>query len=129
MTARILVVEDDDKFAELLVRAFGRSGFDAVHRCTGDAALRALQAEPPFDAAVLDVMIPHPDGLEVCRHLRSLQSDVGIVAISARVGAEHRARARAAGADAFLAKPFRLQDLVLVTSELIARGIPAGARR
>ena len=116
----MLLVEDDHKFADLLVRAFAHVGIGTVHRSTGDTALHSLHRET-FGAAVLDVMIPHPDGLEVCRHLRSLDRNIGIVAISARSGAEHRNRARAAGADAFVPKPLSLRELVELTSALLDR--------
>lgn len=116
----MLVVEDDEKFARLLARAFERSGISTVHAGTGDAALRCVQHGLGLRAAVLDVMIPHPDGIEVCRHLRRLGPSLPLVAMSSRSGAEHRSRARAAGADAFFGKPFSLLDLVDLVEELSA---------
>ncbi len=115
----VLVVEDDPKFGALVTRAFARSGMRSVHLLSGDGALRAMRSGIPFCAAVLDVMIPHPDGIEVCRYLRRLGSDIPVVAISARSSSDDRARVRAAGADAFLAKPFALTDLVDLTAALL----------
>lgn len=117
----VLLAEDDPKFADLLVRVFAHAGIDTVHTSTGDQALRVMQSGTKFRAAVLDVMIPHPDGLEVCRHLQRLAPKVPVVAISARTGSQHRARALAAGADVFLEKPFALHDLLCVTANLITR--------
>ncbi|HEU5085104.1 MAG TPA: response regulator transcription factor [Acidimicrobiales bacterium] len=117
----VLVVEDDDKFAQLLERAFGRAGMATVHARTGDDALRCVLRGTSIRAAVLDVMIPHPDGIEVCRHLRRLDPTLPVVAISARSGSEHRSRARAAGADAFLGKPFPLRELVELIEALISQ--------
>lgn len=117
----VLVVEDDDKFAQLLARAFGRAGLATVLARTGDDALRCVHYGTGIRAAVLDVMIPHPDGIEVCRHLRRLDPTLPLVAISARTGSEHRSRARAAGADAFLGKPFPLQELVELIEALISQ--------
>lgn len=116
----VLLVEDDVKFALLVLRAFARAGLRVLHSQTGDAALHAVRSEGPFCAVVLDVMIPHPDGIEVCRHLRRMDAGVPVIAISARCGAEHRDRARAAGADAFLGKPFPLAELVQLTRTLVA---------
>lgn len=115
----VLVVEDDAKFAQLLARAFDRVGMPTLHASTGDAALQCVQHGVGIRAAVLDVMIPHPDGIEVCRHLRRLDPALPLVAISARSGFEHRARAQAAGADAFLGKPFPLRELVELIGRLI----------
>lgn len=109
------------KFAGLLVRVFAHAGIDTMHASTGDDALRLMQSGTRFRAAVLDVMLPHPDGLEVCRHLQRLAPEVPVVAISARTGSQHRARALAAGADVFLEKPFALHDLLCVTTDLITR--------
>lgn len=120
----VLLVEDDLKFAELLVRVFERSGLETMHTSTGDQALGIIQSGVDVQAAVLDVMIPHPDGLEVCRHLRRCAPGVPVIAVSARTGAQHRARALAAGAEVFLEKPFALRDLVSITTSLITRSLP-----
>ena len=77
---------------------------------SGDQALWAVTAHEPA-GLILDVMIPHPSGLEVCRHLRSDGYGGAIVVISARGNPDDRAAALRAGADAFLAKPFTLSDL------------------
>jgi CheY-like chemotaxis protein len=107
----VLIVEDDTKLSGLIVRMLNRAGFATTVAHTGDAALQAMLAHPPA-AAVVDIMIPHPDGLEVCRQFRRDGWHGPIVAISALNSPEHRLRAANAGADTFLAKPFRLTDLV-----------------
>jgi DNA-binding response OmpR family regulator len=119
----VLVVEDDAKFGDLVARALGRAGFGSVVADCGDAALRAMRIGPPMSAAVVDVMIPHPDGIEVCRHLRRRGWSIPVVAISARSSPTDRARVEAAGADAFLSKPFALADLIdLVRRLMFQRG-------
>jgi two-component system response regulator MprA len=117
---RILVVDDDDKLAGLLVRALERAGYACAVASSGDQALWGMAAQRP-DALVLDVMIPHPSGVEVCRHLRSAGFDGPIVMISARSNPDDRTTAMAAGADVFLAKPFPLADLVGCLTALAAR--------
>ncbi len=108
---RILLVEDDHKLGPLLGRYLTGLGNAVTLVATGDAALRELHDEPP-DFIVLDVMIPHPDGLEVCRYCRSHGWRGPIIAISALTGDEHAHRSLDAGADVFLAKPFGLRELV-----------------
>lgn len=117
----VLVVEDDEKLGELLARALGRAGLGTVLADSGDAALRALQVGVAVSILVVDVMIPHPDGIEVCRHLRRSGCTLPVIAISARSSPDDRARVREAGADAFLSKPFALADLVDTVAALLAR--------
>jgi CheY-like chemotaxis protein len=98
---RVLVVEDEPRMAAIIARHLERSGLvvDGI-ASTGDAALRLVGAGTA-SAAVVDVMIPHPDGLEVCRHLRHQGWRGPIVVISARADPASERRALAAGADAF----------------------------
>jgi DNA-binding response OmpR family regulator len=107
----VLIVEDDEKLAALIGRMLGRAGFDSIVTGTGDAALSAMREREP-NAAVLDVMIPHPDGIEVCRQFRRDGWTGPIIAISARNSPLDRERVMAAGADAFLSKPFHLSELI-----------------
>jgi len=114
----VLVVEDDHKLAGLLVRVLSRAGFEPLVAKTGDAALQAMRHGEPC-AAVVDIRIPHPDGIEVCRQFRRDRWRGPIVAISALNSTDNRTRAARAGADAFLAKPFPLADLVTVIEGLL----------
>ena len=107
----VLIVEDDDKLATLMGRMLGRAGYDCVLAPTGDEALRAMRDRTP-DAAIVDVMIPHPDGIEICRKFRRDGWEGPIIAISGRNSADDRRRTLDAGADTFLAKPFRLADVI-----------------
>jgi DNA-binding response OmpR family regulator len=115
----VLLVEDDEKFGVVLSRALERVGLDTATASTGDAALNAMRTLPEVSAVVLDVMIPHPDGIEVCRQLRRDGWRGPIVAISARTSSTDRARVNDAGADAFLPKPFRLTDLCETVASLL----------
>jgi DNA-binding response OmpR family regulator len=107
----VLVVDDDDKLSDVLARSLERSGFTCLTAASGDQALWDQLIHAP-DALVLDVMIPHPSGVEICGYLRARGFSGAIVMISARAQAEDRAAALRAGADAFLAKPFPLGLLV-----------------
>ncbi len=125
---RVLVVDDDVKLAGIVARALERAGYGCVVADSGDQALWAANAHHP-DALVLDVMIPHPSGVEVCRHLRVAGFAGPIVVISARSRTDDRAAARRAGADAFMAKPFALSDLVSSLDALVGRGAVGGDTR
>jgi DNA-binding response OmpR family regulator len=113
------VVDDDVKFAALVVRALARAGFACVTATSGAEALEWVAAVPP-DALVLDVMIPPPNGYEVCARLRADGWPHAIVMVSARHSPADVDLARRAGADEFLAKPFPLAHLVATVRRLTA---------
>jgi DNA-binding response OmpR family regulator len=115
----VLVVEDDPKMAALIQRALGHVDIDSRVARTGDEALWHLRQSPDIGALVLDVMIPHPDGIEVCRQARRDGHRGPIVMISARGGETHRVRALDAGADLFLSKPFPLTHLARTVARLV----------
>jgi DNA-binding response OmpR family regulator len=111
---RVLVADDEDDIRALVCLAVGRAG-GAVVRAVADgtAALAAARAELP-DLAVLDVSMPGATGLEVCTALRAEPSTAGIrvLLLSAGASRDDVARGLAAGADAYLAKPFQVSGLV-----------------
>lgn len=118
--AVVLVVDDDQKLVDVIGRYLSVAGYTCLHAGSGDQALwQVLEHDPT--AIVLDVMMPHPTGLEVCRHLRSTGYDGTIIVMTARDGPDERDAALRAGADHFLAKPFPLGALV----RLIEPGAPA----
>ncbi|MEO8698066.1 MAG: response regulator [Acidimicrobiales bacterium] len=116
--ASVLVVDDDEKLASVIVRFLGRAGYRCTTARSGDEALWALNRSTP-DAIVMDVMIPHPSGIEVCRHMRAEGFAGPIVVISARSTMGDRAAAARAGATRFLAKPFPLSELVSSLASMI----------
>jgi DNA-binding response OmpR family regulator len=108
---QVLVVDDDEKLAGVIVRALERAGFLCRVAASGDETLWAVQEHSP-DALVLDVMIPHPSGVETCGYLRRHGFVGPVIVISGRSHPDDRAAAARAGADRFLAKPFALSELV-----------------
>ena len=117
--AGVLLVEDDEKLADVLLRALKGNGFEAIVSRTGNGALEVMRHSPDVAAVVLDIMIPAPDGIEVCRRLRLAGWHGPIVVISALDGPETRRRSRISGADVFLAKPFRLTELLQAVTTLV----------
>jgi DNA-binding response OmpR family regulator len=123
---RVLVADDEDDIRALVCLAVAKAGGSVVGSVTdGTAALAAARAELP-DLAVLDVSMPGATGLEVCTALRHDPATAGIrvLLLSAGASLDDVARGLAAGADAYLAKPFQVSGLVHQVRALTA-GQPA----
>ena len=119
---RVLVVEDEVKMASLVKRALEREGYAVDVAGTGEDGLW-LATEYEYDAIVLDVMIPEPDGFEVCRELRSRGRWAPVLLLTARDGVDDRVTGLDAGADDYLAKPFSFAELAARLRALTRRGV------
>jgi two-component system response regulator MprA len=115
----VLVVDDDSKFASVIVRCLVRAGYRCSEVPSGEKGLVAVWTDHP-DLIVLDIMLPGLSGIEVCRRLRASGWIGFIVLVSARSSSADRSDAIVAGADAFLAKPFPLNDLVAIVNGFVA---------
>jgi two-component system, OmpR family, response regulator len=119
---RLLVVEDEPKMAKLLEAALQREGHAVDRVYNGrDAVWMATECE--YDAIVLDVMIPPPDGFEVCRTLRDRGRWAPILLLTARDGVQDRVNGLDAGADDYLPKPFSFDELSARLRALRRRGV------
>ena len=118
---RILVADDEPKLAALLARALREDGHaaDVVH--TGDRALEQVQAAP-YDAIVLDVMLPGIDGFEVLRRMRAAEVWTPVLLLTARDGIADRVSGLDSGADDYLTKPFSLAELLARLRAVARRG-------
>jgi two-component system OmpR family response regulator len=119
---RILVVDDDAAVRRSLATALGRDGYDVVSAEDGRAAL-AHTSLAGVDAIVLDVAMPEPNGLEVCRRLRSRGNRTPILMLTARDLIDDRVAGLDAGADDYLIKPFSLTELSARLRALARRGV------
>ena len=118
---RVLVVEDEKKTASFIRKALQAEGC-AVDVCgTGDDALAAATATP-FDALVLDIMLPGRDGLSVLNQLRARGNQTPVLLLSARGEVNERVHGLNAGADDYLPKPFVIAELVARIRALARRG-------
>jgi len=106
---RILLVEDDEALAPLVVRHLSESGFAVRWAKDATKAWDALEAEP-VDLVILDIMLPGEDGLSLCRRLRR-RTDIAVVMVSARGQESDRIFGLDLGADDYLPKPFSLWEL------------------
>ncbi len=120
MKARVLVVDDDLALAEMLGIVLRNEGFDVVHCSDGASALEAFHQHRP-DLVLLDVMLPGMDGIEVCRRLRA-ESGVPIVMLSARTDTVDVVVGLESGADDYVVKPFKPQELIARVRARLRRG-------
>ncbi|MDJ0792535.1 MAG: response regulator transcription factor [Acidimicrobiia bacterium] len=118
--ARILVVEDDAAVRDALQRALSFEGYEIDTATDGAMALSRLR-ETPVDLVVLDVMMPHVDGIETCRRIRASGDTVPILMLTAKTAVGDRVDGLDAGADDYMAKPFALDELLARIRALLRR--------
>ena len=107
----ILVVEDEESFVEALVVGLKREGFRVEVARDGVEALEQFEATSP-DLVLLDVMLPRLSGVDVCREIRSRGSRVPIIMVTAKASEIDTVVGLEVGADDYVAKPYRLRELV-----------------
>lgn len=117
---RILIVEDDRKIADFLRKGLEEEGFTTRIARDGAEGLASAIAEPP-DLAVVDVMLPIMDGLEVVRAVRNRRLAFPVLILSARDAVEDKVKGLEIGADDYLAKPFSLTELLARIQALLRR--------
>lgn len=120
---RILLVEDDERVAEFVLGGFRREGHAVTHACDGEEGLAAVQSGD-FDAAVIDIMLPKLDGLELIRRLRGEGRRLPVIILSARGSVEAKVEGLKVGADDYLAKPFSITELIARVQALVRRASP-----
>jgi two-component system OmpR family response regulator len=118
---RALIVEDRPKLARLLARALRSEAIAADLAATGEDALWMARATR-YDAIVLDIMLPGIDGMDVCRRLRAQEVWSPILMLTARDTLADRVAGLDGGADDFLAKPFRIPELLARLRAIARRG-------
>jgi len=118
--SRILLCDNEQSLRTLMRASLDGLGHEIHEATTGDEGLRLARELAP-DLVLLDMMMPGRSGLEVLQELRADPSfaDTAVVMVTARVQADDREAAMAAGADGFLLKPFRPAELVALVSELL----------
>lgn len=107
----VLLVEDDERISEPLIRVLRAEALDVTHVAAGQPALDSVTAHVP-DLVLLDLTLPDIDGLDVCRRLRADHPGLPIIMLTARAEEMDVIVGLGAGADDYVAKPFRLAELV-----------------
>ena len=116
---RILLIDDDEQLGPPLATYFQRFELGLTHAFKPSDGLALLRRQP-FDAAILDVMLPEMDGFELCRTIRK-ESDIPIVMLTARGDVMDRVVGLELGADDYLPKPFEPRELVARIQTLLRR--------
>ena len=108
--ARVLVIDDDDIFSEMLSDIVTRQGHNVSNAFNLKEGLAATLSEP-FDVVFLDIRLPDGNGLDLIRHIKKRSISLGIIIISALISLENRIEGLEIGADNYLTKPFHLAEL------------------
>ena len=118
---RILVVEDDLDNRRIVVKILTLAGYEVLEAPDGRAAITVTRAEHP-DLIIMDLAIPHVDGWEVSRQLKTdpQSADIPIIALTAFATRGDEERAREAGCDGYLSKPCRPQTIREVVRQFLA---------
>jgi two-component system response regulator MprA len=117
---RILVVDDDPQILSLLRRGLSYAGYQVDEAPSGEVALATALARPP-DLVILDLMLPGLDGVEVCKRLRTGDTQLPILMLTAKGRIPDRIAGLDAGADDYLVKPFVLDELLAHLRALLRR--------
>jgi two-component system response regulator MprA len=123
MSARILVIEDDEGILKFLRRGLAYEGYQVEIATDGQTGLIAARDNPP-DLVILDLMLPGIDGLEVCRRLRT-GGDIPILILTAKDGVSDRVLGLDMGADDYMVKPFELDEVLARIRALLRRAQPS----
>jgi two-component system, OmpR family, response regulator MprA len=120
MKAHVLVVDDDPRITDLLRRVVAYEGYSVALAISGDEALlRTLECAP--DIIILDIMLPHLNGLDVVQRLRAAGDNVPILLLTARDSVADRVKGLEVGADDYLVKPFAPEELLARLKALLRR--------
>ena len=114
MSQHLLIIEDDERLARMVVEYLSQSGYQVSHAGDGRSGLGALQAGAP-DLLILDLMLPDMDGLEICRRVRALPgaaAQVPVLMLTAKGDPMDRIIGLEMGADDYLPKPFEPRELL-----------------
>ena len=121
---RILLVEDDSKIASFITKGLKAEGFAVDHEVNGQDGLHMALTEP-YDAAVIDVMLPKMDGLKLIENLRRENLKTPVIILSAKGEVDDRVKGLQIGADDYLTKPFAFSELLARLQALIRRSSDA----
>lgn len=117
---RVLLIEDDEKIASFIVKGMSEAGFIMEHVTDGNFGL-TMALSNPFDAAIIDIMLPGSNGLWVIDELRRHKVNLPVIILSAKRTVDDRVKGFQAGGDDYLTKPFAFSELLARVQALIRR--------
>jgi len=113
-------VEDDDKIASFIVKGFRQAGFAVDHATDGEDGLHLALTEP-YDACIIDIMLPKLDGLSLIDAMRHQKINTPVIILSAKRSVDDRVKGLQTGSDDYLTKPFAFSELLARVQALIRR--------
>ena len=120
---KVLVAEDASSIREFVVINLKRNGYDVVEAADGAQAIEKYKAcNGDIDVAILDIMMPYVDGLEVCKQLRAMNANLGIIMLTAKTQEMDKVSGLLIGADDYVTKPFSPSELMARVDVLYRRG-------
>jgi two-component system, OmpR family, response regulator len=117
---RILLVEDDSKIASFIIKGMKEAGYVVDHAVDGNDGL-ALALTEPYDAAIIDIMLPKLDGLSLIEEIRRNKVTTPVIILSVKGSVEDRVKGLQTGSDDYLTKPFAFSELLARVQALIRR--------
>ena len=122
---RILLIEDDVKIASFIIKGFKAQGYAVDHAADGEEGLHLAVTEP-YDAAIVDLMLPRLDGMTVIERMRGARVTTPVIILSAKSTVEDRVAGLQKGSDDYLLKPFAFSELLARVQALIRRASGTG---
>lgn len=122
MSQKILVVEDNDRNRRLMRILLKSKGYEVIEATTGEEAMNYLKDQKP-DLILMDIQLPHTDGLELTKEIKSTEatSDIPIVAVTAYAMKGDRERILKAGCDGYISKPINTREVPLVIASILGK--------
>ena len=117
---RVLIIEDEPRVSQLLVKGFSEAGFNAEASAHGDQALARVLAED-FDLLIVDVMIPGRDGFSLVEELRTQGREMPVLFLSAKRSTEDRIEGLKKGGDDYIIKPFSFSEVLVRAQTILKR--------
>ncbi len=118
---KVLILEDEENIRSFVVINLKRAGYEAIEASTGQQALDRLSEHPDIGVAILDIMLPDIDGFEVCRRIRAVNKQLGIIMLTARTQEMDKINGLMTGADDYVTKPFSPAELTARIDALFRR--------
>lgn len=117
---RVLLIEDDKKIADFIVKGLEAEGFAVDHAEDGQDGMDLALVEP-YDAAVIDIMLPYVDGLSIIEKMRQADINTPVIILSAKSSVDDRVKGLRIGSDDYMTKPFAFSELLARLQALIRR--------
>ena len=118
---KILVVEDEDAFREVVALNLRLAGYEVTEAASAEQALAVFSPSAGFDVAVLDIMLPGMNGFSLCETIRRDSASIGIIMLSAKTLETDKIKGLSIGADDYMTKPFSVSELLARVEALVRR--------